>query len=73
MWGQTMSDRASRVQKLADAVKDYTKKEKTRIENEVKVLEAILKGRTGGAGVQASSNKVVEAVAKNDLKSYLEG
>ena len=68
-----MSDRASRVQALADAVKDYTKKEKTRIENEVKVLEAILKGRTGGAGVQASSTKAVEAVAKNDLKSYLEG
>lgn len=68
-----MSDRSSRVQALADAVKDYTKKEKTRIENEVKVLEAILDGRTGGAGVQQSSTAVVEAVAKFDLKSYLEG
>ena len=66
-----MSDRASRVQALADAVKEYTGKEKTRIENEVKVMEAILKGRTGGAGVQASTVAVVEAVAKNDLQAYL--
>lgn len=66
-----MTDRTSRVQALADAVKDYTAKEKKRIENEVKVLEAILSGRTGGAGVQASSTAVVAAVAQNDLKSYL--
>jgi len=66
-----MTDRASRVQALADAVKDYTAKEKTRIENEVSVLEAILSGRTGGAGVQASSTAVVAAVAQNDLKAYL--
>ena len=66
-----MADRASRVQALADAVKEYTGKEKTRIENEVKALEAILKGRTGGAGVQKSSTKVVEAVANNDLLAYL--
>lgn len=71
MWGPTMSDRASRVQALADAVKEYTKKEKTRIENEVKVMEAVLKGRTGGSAVQASTTAVVEAVAKNDLQAYL--
>jgi len=71
MWGLTMSDRASRVQALADAVKEYAGKEKTRIDNEVKILEAILNGRTGGAGVQASSTKVVEAVASNDLQAYL--
>ena len=66
-----MSDRASRVQTLADAVKDYAKKEKTRIENEVKVLTAILDGRTGGAGVQKATAAAVEAVAKNDLDAYL--
>ena len=66
-----MSDRASRVQALGDAVKEYAKKEKTRIENEVKVLEKILDGRTGGAGVQKSTAEAVEAVAKNDLNAYL--
>lgn len=68
-----MSERSERVKKLADAVEKYATNEKTRIENEVKVLEAILKGRTGAAGVQQSSTDVVEAVAKFDLKSYLEG
>jgi hypothetical protein len=68
-----MASRSARVQALADAVADYTSKEKLRIEKEVEVLEKILSGRTGGAGVQKSSTAVVEAVAKNDLKSFLEG
>lgn len=71
MWGPTMSDRSSRVKALADAVKDYTGKEKTRIDNEVKSLQAILDGRTGGAGVQKIATKVVEAVANHDLQTYL--
>lgn len=66
-----MANRASRVSDLETAVKEYVKKEKTNIENEVKVMEAILKGRTGGAGVQASSTKVVAAVALDDLNAYL--
>ena len=66
-----MSDRATRVQELADAVKEYAKKEKERIEKEVKTLTKILDGRTGGAGVQKSTTAVVEAVAKNDLNAYL--
>lgn len=52
-------------------MKDYTKKEKSRIENEVRVLTKILDGRTGGSGIQKSTTAVVEAVAKNDLNSYL--
>lgn len=66
-----MSDRTSRVKALEDAVKDYSKKEKTRIENEVKSLTAILSGRTGGAGIQKASTTVVAAVAFNDLQAYL--
>jgi len=66
-----MSDRASRVQSLKDAVTDYIGKEKTRISNEVSALESILSGRTGGAGVQTSSTQVVSAVASNDLNQFL--
>jgi hypothetical protein len=66
-----MSSRASRVQDLADAVKDYTKNEKKRIDNEVKLLSAILDGRTGGKGVQKITTKVVKAVAQYDLDAYL--
>ena len=68
-----MAKRTDRIEALESAVKDYVKEEKKRIENEVKVLEAILKGRTGGKGLQKSSASVVAAVAQNDLASYLKG
>ena len=37
----------------------------------MKVPEAILKGRTGGAGVQQVSVKVVSAVADKDLSNFI--
>jgi len=68
-----MAKRTDRIEALEKATKDYIKEEKKRIENEVQVLEAVLKGRTGGKGLQKSSNSVVEAVAQNDLAAYLKG
>lgn len=68
-----MADRASRLQDLEDAAKDYIKAERTRAENEVKALQAILDGRTGGAGIQAVSVNIVSAVANKDLEAYLKG
>lgn len=68
-----MAKRIDRIEALEKATKDYVKEEKKRIENEVKVLEAILKGRTGGKGLQKASNSVVAAVAQNDLAAYLKG
>lgn len=65
--------RESRLDDLQSAVKDYVKSEKKRIENEVKVLEDILKGRTAGAGIQANTVKVVQAVAQSDLSAFLKG
>jgi hypothetical protein len=67
-----MAIRKERLEELQKAVKEYVKEEKTRLENEVKVMEAILKGRTGGAGVQKKSNAVVAAVAQNNLAAYLQ-
>ena len=66
-----MSDRKSRLKDLQDTAKDYISKERTRAENEVKVLQAVLDGRTGGAGIQAVSVAVVSAVANSDLADYL--
>lgn len=66
-----MANRDSRLQDLLNTTKDYVKKEKTRIENEVKVLEDILSGRTGGAGAQKSGQAKIAAVAQNDLATYL--
>lgn len=65
--------RSSRLTDLETATKDYVKNEKKRIENEVKVLEAVLQGRTAGAGIQANSVAVVSAVAFADLASFLKG
>lgn len=58
---------------MQDATKEYVKSEKKRLENEVKVLEAVLDGRTAGAGIQANSVAVVQAVAQSDLSAYLKG
>lgn len=65
--------RSSRLQDLQDATKEYVKSEKKRLENEVKVLEAVLQGRTAGAGIQANSVATVQAVAESDLAGYLKG
>ncbi len=68
-----MMSRASRLQQLQDATKQYVDSEKKRIENEVKVLEAVLQGRTAGAGIQTNSVATVQAVAESDLAAYLSG
>lgn len=65
--------RKDRVKALKDAAAQYFKEEKTRLENEHSVLDAILKGRTAGAGIQKVSVKVVKEVADKDLAAYLEG
>ena len=65
--------RAQRIQDLKTAADQYIKEEKTRVENEVQALEAILNGRTGGAGIQQVSVRVVAAVADKDLASFLKG
>lgn len=68
-----MSARSDRVSQMRDTAKDYIKSEKTRIENEVSVLEAVLKGRTGGAGVQEGSIATVVQKAQQSLADFLKG
>jgi hypothetical protein len=68
-----MADRLSRLKELENATKEYIKAERKRAENEVKSLQAILDGRTGGAGIQAISVNIVAAVANKDLEAYLKG
>jgi hypothetical protein len=63
--------RNERLQKLRDAARAYVKAEKDRIDQEVAILQAVLDGRTGGAGVQRFTVDVVSAVAQNDLAAYL--
>lgn len=68
-----MSTRKERLQALQSATRDYVKAETRRLQNEADFLEAVLKGRTGGEGVQQIGTAVVEAVASKDLAAYLKG
>lgn len=63
--------RVDRVSALRDTTKAYVKAERTRIENEVAVLEAVLSGRTGGAGIQLKGIEVAKSAAENDLAAFL--
>lgn len=58
---------------LQKATKEYVAKERTRLTNEASVLEAILKGRTGGKGLQTLSIQTMSAVAQKDIEVYLTG
>jgi hypothetical protein len=58
---------------LQQATKEYVAKERTRLGNEAKALEAILAGRTGGQGIQSVNTTLVAAVARKDIASYLSG
>lgn len=63
--------RQSRLADLEQTAKEYISAERKRAENEVKVLEAVLSGRTGGAGIQKVGVKIVASVANADLAAYL--
>ncbi len=60
-----------RVDALAKAVTEYVKKEKERITREVKILQKILDGRTGGKGLSTINYNQISAVAEKDLEVYL--
>jgi hypothetical protein len=68
-----MAGRQQRLDDLERTARQYIQAERSRLGNEVQFLEAVLKGRTGGAGVQQIAVRVVTAVAQNDLAAYLKG
>lgn len=59
------------LQALQDATHEYVAKEKTRIENEVAVLKAVLSGRSAGSGIQSQTTTQVASVAKAEIYDYL--
>lgn len=63
--------RKQRLQELQSAVKKYAAAETKRLKNEVSVMESILKGRTGGAGIQKLNTQVAVEVAYASLDAYL--
>jgi hypothetical protein len=65
--------RDGRLDALKAALKSYYTTEKVRLTNEATVLNAVLSGRTAGAGIQKSSTEIVSKVAESDLAAYLRG
>lgn len=64
-------NRLARLQALQQTTDAYVQAEQQRISNLVSSLQAILSGRTGGAGVQQSSTAVVASVAYSSIADYL--
>jgi hypothetical protein len=62
-----------RVTDLETAFNEYVSREKTRINNEAKVLQAILDGRTGGAGIERFSIQAIETATKSSIHDLLVG
>ena len=63
------SSRQSRLSDLQKAVTDYSTKETTRLQNEVSILNEVIKGR--GASLSSVAVQYVAGVAQNDLSDYL--
>lgn len=63
--------RLSRLEELEASLREYVTAEKTRIENEVSSLEAILSGRTGGRGIQQRARTILASVSKASIATYL--
>ena len=65
--------RLSRLVALQQATQTYVQQEQTRILNEVSVLQAVLSGRTGGAGIQSAVWQQASKATLSDLADYLNG
>jgi hypothetical protein len=65
------SQRDQLLQDLQKTTKEYVAKERTRLQNEAAVMKAVLKGRTGGRGLQDQNTQVAAAVAQANLSKYL--
>jgi hypothetical protein len=68
----TDATRADRLKALEKATTKYITAERKRLNDEVAALKAILEGRTGGKAIQSVAANYVGAVARKDLKSFLE-
>ena len=64
--------RKQRLSALQAAVGKYVAKERERLNKELVLLKAALDGRTAGKGIQSIAVDYCSAVARKDLKSFLE-
>lgn len=63
--------RRKMVKQLKATADEYVKKEKDRLNAEAKAMQAILDGRSAGAGIQQLNTQMIAGVAQSSLDDYL--
>lgn len=68
----TKADRDANLDTLKDAVKEWGDKEKTRLENEVKFMRAVLKGRTGSEKAGTKNLDTLSKFLKTEIDDFIQ-
>lgn len=67
----TKSERDANLDKLKSAVKEWGDKEKARLENEVKFMRAVLKGRTGSEKAGTQNLDTLQEILKLEIEDFI--
>lgn len=67
----TKVERDANLDSLKTAVKTWGDKEKTRLENEVKFMRAVLKGRTGSEKAGTQNLDTLQEILKLEVEDFI--
>jgi hypothetical protein len=67
----TKAKRDANLDTLKSAVKEWGAKEKTRLENEVKFMRAVLKGRTGSEKAGTKNLDTLQEILKLEVEDFI--
>jgi hypothetical protein len=67
----TKADRDANLDSLKSAVKSWGDKEKTRLENEVKFMRAVLKGRTGSEKAGTQNLDTLQKILELEVEDFI--
>lgn len=67
----TKAARDANLDMLKTAVKTWGEKEKTRLENEVKFMRAVLKGRTGSEKAGTQNLDTLQEILKLEVEDFI--
>jgi hypothetical protein len=67
----TKNERDANLDSLKSAVKEWGDKEKARLENEVKFMRAVLKGRTGSEEAGTQNLNTLQELLKLEIADFI--
>jgi hypothetical protein len=67
----TKADRDANLDALSNAVKKWGDQEKARLENEVKFLRAVLKGRTGSEKAGTQNLEALSSLLQAEVSEFI--